>query len=244
MYSVRYNGTLSVFLFVVLVGGTLISCSDVERISRRLSSRATHSRENRSPVSTLEGTTVNISPYEASFEIPTEWLSEDARNKNPIGPRENLYISWEQLDQLPNLNGDNEPDAEIMDSVLPFELCAVHVGSKPWGNYLTTDLEARVYVIDQNPVGFRDSLEKQGLERARGVYKTAELKTKQHGGWEGRVMSVLETGEHTLLFKDIEFYYRAFDGKTVVFVFVHQSGWDKTIAEMLDSFRWAATPTK
>jgi len=180
-------------------------------------------------------------PHGASFEIPTEWLSEDARTKNPVGPRENLYISWEQLDQLPKINGDNAPDAAIMDSVLPFELCAVHVGSKGWGNYLTSDLQARIYVIDQNPIGLRDSLEKQALARARSVYKTAGLKTKQHGAWEGRVMSVFEAEGHTLLFKDIDFYYRAFDEKTVVFIFVHQSGWDKTIEHMLDSFRWAAS---
>jgi hypothetical protein len=177
-------------------------------------------------------------PYRASFEIPVEWLSEEEKQRNPVGYRENIYSSWEALDQLYKINGDNEPDAEIMDSVLPFELSAVHVGSKGWGNYLTTDLQARVYILDKNVEAFRESVEKQGLERARSVYKTAGLKTKQYDGWEGRVMSVLETTEDTILYKDIDFYYRSFGGKTVVFVFVHQSGWDKTIDQMLDSFRW------
>ena len=154
-----------------------------------------------------------------------------------MGYRENLHISWDALDQLYKINGDNQPDAEIMDSVLPFELSAAHVGSKGWGNYLTTDLQARVYIIDKNVEALRQAVEKEGLERARSVYKTAELKAKLHDGWEGRVMSVLETGEHTLLFKDIDFYYRSFNGKTVVFVFVHQSGWDEKIVQMLNSFQ-------
>lgn len=234
---------IHVLLFALFVGGTLISCSGASSIKLPVFSRASHSIESGSPVATLDGTTVKIMPYGASFEIPVEWFSEVEKERNPVGYRENLYISWEALDQLYKINGDNAPDAEIMDSVLPFELCAVHVGSKGWGNYLSTDLYARLYVVDGGADDFEKALETLGLERARGVYNKADLKPTQNQKWKGRVMSILELGEHTLLFKDLDFYYQSFGDKTVVFVFIHQSGWDGTISQILTSFKWTGEKT-
>ena len=232
------NGTSKLSALVLLISGALLSCSSLESVKLAVFPPPPHSAERGSPVSTLDGTTVRIMPYDASFDIPEAWLTPNPVETNPMGAREYLNISWDALDQLYKVNGDNHADAEIMDSILPFELSAAHVGSRGWGNYITTDLQARVYIIDTDVDSFRGSVETVGLNRARRVYKTAELKTKQHGDWEGRVMSVYEEGEHTLLFKDVDFYYRRFDKKTVVFVFVHQSGWDETINQMLDSFKW------
>ena len=225
----------SILFIALFAGGTLFSCSGQKPPAIF---RASHPKERGSPVATLDGKTVKIMPYGASFEIPAEWFSEEEKNRNPVGNRENLYISWESLDQLHNINGDNAPDAEIMDSVLPFELCAVHVGSKGWGNYLTSDLYARLYVLDGTDRDFEKALETRGLASAGYVYKKADIKQTQNQKWKGSVMSVLETGEHTLLFKDLDLYYQSFGTKTVVFVFIHQSGWDKTISGILHSFKW------
>lgn len=197
-----------------------------------------HSAEKGSPTASLELNKVTIEPYGASFEFPLAWLSEEEKHRNPVGYRENLYISWKDLEKMHAINGDNEADAQIMNAILPFEFCAVHVGSKGWGNYLTNDLYARMYVVDGSADDFEKLLETRGLERARSVYKKADLKGIQEQKWRGRVMRVLEIGEHTLLSKDLSFYYQGFENKTVVFVFIHQSGWAETISDILSSFKW------
>jgi hypothetical protein len=229
-------GALLISLFV---GGALISCSILDKQNLPLHAPARHSTEAGSPVATLDGTTVRVMPYGASFEIPSQWLLDEEKNRNRVGYRESVYVSWEALDQLYKFNGDNALDAEIIDSVLPFEHCAAHVGSQGWGNYLTTDLYARLYVIDRGTTEFEADLQTKALVRGREVYNEANLKPAKFDKWNGRVMSIVEFGEHTILMKDLDFYYRAFGDKTVVFVFIHQYGWNKTIEEMLASFKWA-----
>lgn len=211
----------------LLFGVTLSSCAVAQ-----------HSAERGSPTASLVGNKVTVEPYGATFEFPLAWLSEEEKHRNPVGYRENLYISWKELDQMHVINGDNAADAQIMNAILPFELCAVHVGSKGWGNYLTNDLYARMYVLDGSVNDFEKLLETRGLQRAQAVYKTAKLKTVQNQHWRGRVMSVFKAEGHTLLFKDLSFYYQGFENKTVVFVFIHQSGWEEAMSGILNSFTW------
>jgi hypothetical protein len=116
-----------------------------------------------------------------------------------------------------------------MHSVIPFENCVAHVGSMSWGNGNTNDLQARVFVVDSNSQEITKKIKNQGFSKAQSVFKSAELASENYGTWEKQKLSVLKTGSHTLLYKDLDFYYRSFGNKTVVFVFVHQSGWDETI---------------
>ena len=201
--------------------------------------RATHSAENKSPYSVLEGAIVRIEPYNATFEIPESWVSYKPLS---IEPPKNLYLNWQDLNELNQLDFNNgfsdEDDAQVMRSVVSFENCAAHVGSMSWGNPNTGDLQAGIFVADLNSKEITERIKNQGLSKARNVFKTAKLSSENYGTWEKQNLGVLKTGSHTLLFKDIDFYYRSFDGKTVVFVFVHQSGWDEQIKLILDSFKW------
>lgn len=199
-----------------------------------------HSAENNSPYSVLEGTTVKIKPYDATFEIPESWITYKPYSSEP---KKNLYLSWQDLNELErfdfnHLLGFDKEDAQVMRSALPFENCAAHIGSKSWGNGNTNDLQARVFVVDSNSQEITEKIKNQGLDKAQSVFDRAELASENYGTWEKQKMSVFEAEGHTLLYKDISFYYRSFGSKTVVFVFVHQWGYDDTIKQILDSFKW------
>ena len=199
-----------------------------------------HSARNNSPYSVLEGTTVKIKPYDATFEIPENWITYKPIS---IEPPKNLYLSWQDLNELNHFDfnhplGFDKEDAQVMRSVLSFENCAAHVGSMSWGNGNTNDLQARVFVVDSNAQEITEKIENQGFSKAQSVFNSAKLASENYGTWDKQKLSVLEIGSHTLLTKDITFSYRSFGNKTVVFVFVHQWGWDETIKEILDSFKW------
>jgi hypothetical protein len=228
--------SLGTIVIYISVWDTIKTSIPTQIISSR---QIIHSAENNSPYSILEGRTIRLKPYDATFEIPESWITYKPIS---IEPPKNLYLSWQDLNELNQLDFNNgfsdEDDAQVMRFVLPFENCAAHVGSKSWGNGNTGDLQARVFVVDSNSQEITEKIKNQGLRKAQNVFKTAKLASENYETWEKQKLSVLKTGSHTLLFKDIDFYNRSFGNKTVVFVFVHQSGWDETIKEILDSFKW------
>jgi hypothetical protein len=199
-----------------------------------------HSAENNSPYSVLEGTTVRIKPYDATFEIPETWVTY-----KPVShePPKNLYLSWQDLNELNQFDFNNgfsdEDDAQVMRFVFPFENCVAHVGSRSWGNGLANDLQVRVFVIDSNFQEITEKIKNQGLSKAQVVFNRAKLVSESYRIWEKQKMSVFKIEGHTLLYKDIDFYYRSSGNKTIVFVFMHGEGWDETIKQILDSFKWA-----
>jgi hypothetical protein len=235
-----------VAILAFCLGTTVIYISVWESIKTSIptqiisSRQIVHSAKNNSPYSVLEGTTVKIKPYDATFKIPDSWI---AYKPISIEPPKNLYLSWQDLNELDDFDfnhplGFDKKDAQVMRSALPFENCAAHVGSMSWGNGNTNDLQTRVFVVDSPPQEVTEKIKNQGLSKAQSVFDKAKLASENYGIWEKQKLSVLEMGSHTLLTKDIDFYYRSFGNKTVIFVFVHQWGWDKTIKEILDSFNF------
>ena len=242
----KYIYRLLVAVLAFFVGATIVYFSIWDAIKSSTPAQiiysrpVIHSAENNSPYSVLEGTTVRIQPYNATFKIPETWISYKPLS---FEPPKNLFLSWQDLNELYQLDDNNgfsdEDDAQVMRSVVPFENCAAHVGSMSWGNGNTNDLQARVFVVDSSSQEITEKIKNQGLSKAQNVFKSAELASESYGTWEKQNLGVLKTESDTLLFKDIDFYHRSFNGKTVVFVFVHQSGWDEQIKLILDSFKWA-----
>jgi len=200
--------------------------------------RTTHSADNNSPFSVLEGTTVRIKPYDATFEIPESWLTP-----KPIPePAKNLHLSWQELNEVYRNNGYDEfdgEDAQVMNSVLSFENCAAHVGDRGWGNDLWNDLQGRIYVVDLTPEEIAARIEKRGLNKALNVYEGASLTSENYGVWQKQTLKITDAPTHFILMKKLDFYYRSFGSKTVVFVFLHAGGFDETINGILNSFKWS-----
>jgi hypothetical protein len=200
-------------------------------------SKATHSAENNSPYSVLEGTTVRIKPYDATFEIPESWLTP-----NPIPtPAKNLYLSYQELNELYGNDGSDAEEAQVINSVLSFADCAAHVGDRGWGNYLWNDLQGRVYITDLTPEAVAPRVEKQGRNKASKLFERVSVISGNHGKWEERTLDILDAPSWSdfILAKSLDFCYRSFGSKTVVFVFLHADRFDKEINLLLDSFKWS-----
>ena len=181
--------------------------------------------------------------YNATFEIPESWLTPKPAPDNHI---KNLFLNWQDLNEL-NLidgeeNGFDEESAQVINSVLPFENCAAHVGDKGWGNGLWNDLQGRIYVTDLTPDEITARVEKQGLGKAAEVFERASVKFGGHGRWEKKTLNVLDAPSwgDFISIKNLEFYYRSFDNKTVVIVFLRADKFEKEIDLILDSFKWSA----
>jgi hypothetical protein len=152
--------------------------------------------------------------------------------------QKNLYLTRQELNYLYRNDGRDAEDGQVINSVLPFEYCAAHVGSKDWGNDFWNDLQSRVYVVELSAEEIDAKVGQRGLATAKTVFESASLSSGEFGMWQRRTLEVVDAPTHFILSKNIDFYYRRFANKTVVFVFIQAGGYDETINEMLASFRW------
>jgi len=237
----KYTYRLIVAVLAFFIGTTVIYFSvwDIIKTSiptQIISSRKRiiHSSENNSPYSLLEGRTIWLKPYNASFDIPESWLVPKTEK--------NLYLSWQELNEVNRIdsiaNGFDEEDAQVINSVLPFENCAAHFGDKDWGNGMWNDLQARVYIVDSKPEEIAESVQKKGLAKATNVFESATLSSSHYERWQKQRLKILDAPTHFMLNKSIDFYYQPFGNKTVVFVFIRAYGFDETVNQLLSSFRW------
>lgn len=231
----KYAYRVSVAILAFSMGTAAIYLYSRDKVKTLNPFRATHSPENNSPYSVLEGSTVRLRPYNATFDIPGSWLAP----KPVPTPAKNLHLSRQDLSELYWNDGRDAEDARVINSVLPFEDCAAHVGDRGWGNYLWNDLQARVYVVDLTPEEIAVRIEERGLEQALNVFEGASLTKEERGGWQKLTINITDAPTHFILMKDLDFYYRSFGNKTVVFVFLHAGGFDETISGILNSFKWS-----
>jgi hypothetical protein len=188
------------------------------------------------PYSILEGSTVRIRPYEATFQIPESWLIP-----GPFSVK-NLHLSRRDLNLLYWNDGGDAEDAQVINAVLPFEHCAAHFGSRDWGNHFWNDLQGRVYVVDSTPAELAEAIETNGLAEASSVFEGAELSGSNFGSWRKLTIEIVDAPTHFILMKRLDFYHRPLGTKTVVFVFLHAGGFDPTIERILNSFDWCEDP--
>lgn len=221
-------------ILVSAVAASAYSCA-CKKIKITNPFRVTHSSENNSPYSVLEGRIIRIKPHDATFEIPESWLTPKAA---PVPAENNLYLSWQDLNALYWHDGDDEEDAQVINSVLSFEACAAHVGDRDWGNYFWNDLQSRVYVVDLTPEEIAARIETHGLNEALCLFEGAWLASESHGVWRKSTLRILDAPTHFSLTKALDFYYRPIRNKTVVFVFLHAGGFDEDINGILNSFKW------
>src|SRR5688572_5450179 len=116
----KYLLRLVVAILTFSIGTAVIYLFAWDNIKTLNPFKVTHSSENNSPYSLLEGRTIRLKPYDATFDIPASWLVP-----NPVPePAKNLYLSWQDLNELSRNDGSDAEDAQVINSVLPFENCA------------------------------------------------------------------------------------------------------------------------
>jgi hypothetical protein len=195
--------------------------------------RTTHVSGYNRPYSVLEGNTIRIKPYDATFQIPETWLIPITLPE----PAQNLYLSRKELDRIFWKQGRDEEDAQVINAVLPFEDCAAHVGDRDWGNYFWNDLQARVYIVDLTPEEITKRIADGGLTKARSVFEGVLFRLGHSGDWHKVTLQIMDAPADFILMKDLDFYYRPMGMKTVVFVFLHSGGFQPTIDGILSSFK-------
>jgi hypothetical protein len=135
------------------------------------------------------------------------------------------------------INFDKE-DGEVMDAVIPFEYCAAHFGDKGWGNSNWNDIQGRVYVTNLTLDEVSEKIEKNGLDKASSLFEKASVESSAYKDWEHKSLNLLDAPTHFILVKEMCFYYRMFDNKTVVFIFLDAERHEKEIGFILSSFNW------
>lgn len=201
--------------------------------------------------------TIELQPSKATFTIPQNWL--ELYHKDQFS---NLHLSREQLEEARDA-GNSEWDsayAQIVDAVIPFVDCAFHGGGDGWGKRsgLYTDLQMRVYVVDRSLDVISKTIEEKGFSTAQGVARDSQrrrdaAKVQDAATGESLAQDGVDTWKRfriafPLFYDDyggtanVEFYLRAFDDKTVVFVFMYSTGAyeAKEIPSIIASFRQSA----
>lgn len=228
-YSVRFG----VLILAFLVGTTFIYLTAWEKITDLIIPTSKHSVENGSPYSTIDKNKITIKPFEASFDIPERWL-EYTREKN-------IFLNCGELKKIDFEYGINfnEEDGQVMDAVIPFEYCASHFGSKNWGISNVEHLQGRVYVTNLKLNEVSKKIEKDGLNKATRIFERASLKSSaEFNNWQYKSLDILDAPTHAFFIKEICFYFREFDNKTVVFTFRHAAKYENEISLILNSFKW------
>ncbi len=233
-YIIRFG----VLILAFLVGTTFIYLTAWEKITDFITPKSKHSVENGSPYSTIDKNKITIKPFNGGFEIPEDWLEYRGEK--------NIFLNCGELDKVVNeykIDFDKE-DAEVMDAVIPFENCAAHFGDKGWGNSNWNDIQGRVYVTNLTLDEVSERIEKAGLNKASSVFEKASVKSSEYSDWQHKSLDVLDAPTHFMLYKEICFYYRAFDDKTVVFTFLHADKYENEINLILSSFKWQTKDNK
>lgn len=229
----KYLFRVAIAILAFFIGTTFIYFTFWEKIKDSITPKSIHSIENGSPYSTIEGNKITIKSYNASFEIPKEWL-EYTREKN-------IFLNCGELEKIKPEYGINfdEEDGQVMEAVIPFKDCAAHIGDKGWHNGFADDIQGRVYITDFTLAEVSKRIEKNGLWKSSSVFEDASVTNEESfGDWEHKKLKVLDAPTHTLWFKEICFYYRSFGNQTVVFTFVHSRKFEKEIDLILNSFKW------
>ena len=233
----KYIFRFGVLTLTFLVGTTFIYVIAWEKITDLITPKSKHSVENGSPYSTIDKNKITVKPLNASFEIPEDWLKY-TREKN-------IFLVCGELQKINFEYGINfnEEDGQVMNSVIPFEYCAAHFGSKEWGIGNTDHLQGRVYVTNLTMDEVNKKIEKDGLDKAKSVFERASLKeSASYNNWQFKSFDILDAPTHAFSIKEICFYYRSFGNKTVVFTFTDK--YEDEINFILNSFTWQIKDTK
>jgi len=207
-----------------------------DRLKTSLPLDYVHTAEKNSPYGRLDGDLIRIEPYHASFEIPHEWLTP-----KPIPtPSKNIHLSYQDLNDLYWNEGSDAEEAQVINSVLPFQDCAAHFGDRGWGNYLWNDLQGRLYVVDTPPNELKAAIDRYGLPKAQSNFEGVKIIDGTHGSWSLRTLDILDAPSWSdfMYSKRLDFYYQRFGDKTAVIVFLHTDKFENEINLILDSFRW------
>lgn len=200
--AVTVAASLSYALWPAVIAGR--ATSDAERYASR------------------QGRTIYLHPSGVSFQIAQDWMDWNAEFHN------NLHLTPQELQTVRVGAGEWDSEyGEVVNSALPFEECAAHVGGEGWGRQGVSfgDLQVRAYVTN---LGSQEI-----FQRISGSAWTTAKKVSS-GVWPGQLQSDgLEDGpwrtaviRYSVFYGDyggvanVEFYVRPVSKYQLVLVFM------------------------
>ena len=135
----------------------------------------------------------------------------------------------------------------ILNAVLPFDACAVHFGTEPFGpgSGSFSDLQTRGYVVDGPARTILDRIATDGVAQARAKQRVPDAAVAPAvplGGWTLTTLSSTMRGSDYAATGRVDFYTREFGRQTVVLAFMYSPNprwpWKAAIDEIVKSFVW------
>jgi hypothetical protein len=194
--------------------------------------------------STRDGRTIHLHPSDVSFQVPQEWLNWNIEFHN------NFHLSHRELASVHVGGGEWDSEyGDVVNSALPFEYCAAHVGGEGWGRDGVSfgDLQLRAYVTDLSPDEILRRISGQAFATAAklssgffGGRKQLRTDIGEEGPWRRAVIQYsLDYGDYGG-FASVEFYLRPAAKYQLVMVFMGNVESEKR--QILDSVN-IRTPT-
>lgn len=115
------------------------------------------------------------------FQLPGEWFDWYDSFGN------NLHLARSELDTVEHGSGDWDTEySYVLESLLPFDRCAMHVGGEGWAGEGVSyaDLQVRAYVVDETPAELMERAQATAWEDI-----APEISTDQLGGWTQLLLS-------------------------------------------------------
>jgi hypothetical protein len=223
LWPERYQfGALLPITAIVL---TLIGCADRTTSPARLTTKI-------QIYSTRNAATAVLHPSQASFAIPLEWLKYYEKNGD------NLHLSREELKEC-EFSNHIEFDAEYAracNAALPFDRCALQIGSEGWGErgHSFDDLQVRVYDIPKTDARIEPLVD----ETVRSIVHPARVILDPKERWSRICFIYDRTYFDYSATAYIDIRIRRFEDREFVFVFMYtdEEKWKESIDEMLRSF--------
>lgn len=202
------------------------------------------------PSAVLSGRTMTLQPWGATIQIPDAVLQARSTRSGGRVVQFTAHLSRPDLERevRPVVSDEwDGPYNAIVNASLPFESCAVHFGTEPFGpgGGSFFDLQARAYVIDGPARTIVDRIAADGLNHAKGKerFPDAAVTTgASAGAWSLTTLGFTMNRADYRAPGRIDFFTREFGRQTVVLVFMHSPSarvpWAQSIDDIVKSFAW------
>jgi hypothetical protein len=174
---------------------------------------------------------IYLHPSDVSFQIPQDWLSWNAEFHN------NFHLTHRDLRKVRFGSGEWDYEyGEVVNSALPFEYCAAHLGGEGWGAEGVSfgDLQMRAYVAEMDSQEIFKRISGSAMATAKKVssgFSSGPGEVWTHNGEEGpwRWTAI----RYSLFYADyggaanVEFYVRPVSKYQLVLVFMGKNEKEK-----------------
>ena len=214
-------------------------------------------KNDSSPFSTLEGSTITLHPSGFTFDVPAAWVRSSTPKSSKItidanttfadiadlerilGRRNNKHLSRSELAKVekPDFDEWDREFGRACNAALPFDRCAAHVGSEGWGDDALRfdDLQLRVYDLPHTTSQVEDRIA-QDLSAA---VKMKEVRRETNGSWRRILVSYPRRHFDYGATAHIDIVLTSVGDRTLAFVFMYTDALKKpdSIPMILKSVR-------